>query len=78
MTAPEIPPGPLESAPRVDAPPGQTMAAARDAWRHALRGLPMGAYDLRIALWLEDIADQPTLLTLASLLERARRAGESP
>jgi len=54
------------------------MAAARDAWRHALRGLPMGAYDLRIAYWVEDVADQATLLTLASLLERARRAGESP
>lgn len=49
--------------------------AARQAWRAALAGLPMGAYDRHIAEWAEDTWDQPTLLVLAGFIERARRAG---
>jgi hypothetical protein len=79
VTAPQIPPippGPLDAPPYPSAPPGESMRVAREAWRHALRGLPMGRYDERLVRAVEDMADQPMLVGLASLLERARRAGE--
>jgi hypothetical protein len=38
-----------------------------------LRGVPLGAHDERIVEWLAGW-DEPTTLTVASLIERARAA----
>jgi hypothetical protein len=67
-----IPTGPLE----VEPPPlnGYPTRAERRAWLdHVLRGVPLGAHDERIVEWLAGW-DEPTTLTVASLIERARAA----
>lgn len=69
-----IPTGPLDEAPRMEVPGLDSIATARAIWRHSLRGLPLGAYDQRMAAWAEDVMDQPQLIAFASLLERARRS----
>ncbi|WP_182875646.1 hypothetical protein [Microbispora sp. H10670] len=70
-----IPTSPLDSAPCVELPGLDSIASARAVWRHALRGLPLGAYDTLMVAWAEDLMDQPTLIAFASLIERARIAG---
>lgn len=55
---------------------GDTVAAARERWREAVEGVPMGAYDRRIADWAELAMDQGTLWVLAGLLDRARLSGQ--
>jgi len=72
MTAPSIPDGPLKWEPRAPVPPHESMAAARAAWRWALRGIELGAYDRDIAAWVTDVADQPSLLALADRAEAGR------
>ncbi|WP_214415633.1 hypothetical protein [Sphaerisporangium fuscum] len=70
-----VPAGPLEAAPWGIRLPGlDSIASARAIWRHALRGLPLGAHDQQMADWAEHLMDQPTLISFASLLERARAA----
>jgi hypothetical protein len=61
-------PGPIEAEPL-----GVTVAEARAMLAASLHGLPLGAYDRRIAAWLA-VWDQPTIAVLASLA-RARRQG---
>jgi hypothetical protein len=41
----------------------------------ALRGVEMGSYDERIVRWLAGYADDSTLRTIVSLIERVREAG---
>ena len=64
-------PGPIEAE-----PPGVTVAEARAMLAASLHGLPLGAYDRRIAAWLA-VWDQPTVAVLASLLARARHQGST-
>jgi hypothetical protein len=67
-----IPTGPLE----VEPPPlnGYPTRAERRAWLdHVLRGVPLGAHDERTVEWLAGW-DEPTTMTVASLIERARAA----
>lgn len=40
----------------------------------ALAGLPLGAYDRRVVNWLKQ-NDQPTIVTIASIILRARHQG---
>lgn len=40
----------------------------------ALAGIPLGAYDQRIINWLKK-TDQPTVVTVASIILRARQQG---
>lgn len=42
-----------------------------------LAGIPLGAYDQRIANWLKK-TDQPTVGTIASIILRARQQGTGP
>jgi hypothetical protein len=59
-------PGPLDTAPRV------SQAEALALVDQAVQGLPLGAYDQGILIWLT-FSDQATAATVASLLARARR-----
>lgn len=69
MTAPL--PGPIDEAPW----PPET--EARAMLTTAVEGLPLGDYDRRILAWVEGW-DSPTIATLASIIGRARQAGEQP
>lgn len=77
MSAPDVgvPLGPFDTRPSFEIPGLSSIEAAREVWRTALRGLPVGAYDLRMVEWAESVMDQPMLIAFASLLERARHAG---
>jgi hypothetical protein len=68
----QIPTHPLNTAP----PPvdGYPSRAQRREWvHHVLRGVPLGAYDGRMVEWLVG-CDEPTVLVVASWIERARTA----
>ena len=78
-----IPAGPLESepieaaiarSPGPTAPRGALQDVARSILGEALDGIPLGAYDRRIVEWLSGW-DLVTVLTVASLIGRARAAG---
>jgi hypothetical protein len=69
-----IPTEPIEKDP-IEAYRGREIFEIRQLLDEALEGLPLGAYDARIIEWLKN-ADQPTIVTLASLFVRAR-AGTS-
>jgi hypothetical protein len=61
----------------LDAPPGGPFvpeAEGRELLARPLAGVALGAYDRRILAWLAGW-DTPTVLTVASLLARARAAG---
>lgn len=73
MAATPIPAGPIESDP-IGAYTGRDMSEVRELLATAVSGLPVGAYDTRILNWIKQ-ADQPTIVTIASLLTRARGAG---
>jgi hypothetical protein len=47
----------------------------REALLDALRGVPMGTYDLRMVAWAVRTLAASTLRVLVSWLERARGAG---
>lgn len=47
------------------------LADVRALLDQALDGIELGAYDVRIVEWLKGL-DQPTIVTLASLIVRAR------
>lgn len=70
-----VPVGPLDEAPRMEVPGLNSIESAREIWRHAVRDLPLGVYDVRMVVWAEQMMDQPQLIAFASLLERARQAG---
>ncbi|GAA4100754.1 hypothetical protein [Nonomuraea soli] len=70
-----VPLGPLQSAPAI---PEHTLGereAARELWHDALRGLPLGEYDQQIVGWAAETLGPDQLVTLASLVERARIEG---
>jgi hypothetical protein len=67
-----VPAGPIETAP-IGPYPGTVRQL--QVLREAVAGLPLGAYDERILEWLAG-CDWPTVATVASLITRARRAGE--
>jgi hypothetical protein len=71
MSGPTVPSGPIETAPS-----GRHASTARqlDVLHEAVRGLPLGAYDEDVLEWLAG-CDWPTVATIASLIDRARRAG---
>jgi len=65
-----IPDGPIERDP-IEAYRGLTFPQVQLLLDEAVDGLPIGAYDTRILEWLKG-QDQPTIITVASLLVRAR------
>jgi hypothetical protein len=48
------------------------------ALHEPLAGIELGTYDERILRWLAEIGDTPTVMTIASLLHRARAAQPLP
>lgn len=73
MAAAPVPTGPIESDP-IEFYTGRALSEVRELLDAAVSGLPVGAYDTRILHWIKQ-ADQPTIVTVASLLTRAREAG---
>jgi hypothetical protein len=53
--------------------PRATPVDREAALQHVLRGVELGAYDERLMAWLLRFADEPTLRTVLSWIERARR-----
>jgi len=74
--APSEPAGPPADRPLDRAPGGAFLAEAqrRELLAQALSGVELGAYDRRILDWLAGW-DTDTVVTVASLLRRARAAG---
>jgi hypothetical protein len=72
MAAIEIPTEPIERDP-------PTLLLSHDdrraLLRDALAGVELGAYDRHVIAWLSSLLDTPTLLTLTSLVYRARAIG---
>jgi hypothetical protein len=46
--------------------------------RAPLAGIELGTYDERILTWIVEICDTPTVMTIVSLLHRARAAQPLP
>jgi hypothetical protein len=67
---PYVPPGPVEQPPG-----GFRPAERRGALAHVLRGVELGAHDKRVVEWILQW-DDSTIRTIASLIERARAAGD--
>lgn len=62
-------------APVNEAPGGYADTSTRAAALHEpLVGIELGTYDERILRWLAEIGDNPTVMTIVSLLHRARAA----
>lgn len=72
MTTDPIPTGRLDDEPR-SAGPYPPAGARAATLRGSLRGVDLGAYDVRIVHWLAGW-DDPTVRTVASWLERVRLA----
>ena len=72
MAAIEVPTEPIERDP-------PTLLLSQDERRALLRdvlaGVELGAYDRHVIAWLSSLLDTPTLLTVASLVYRARTLG---
>lgn len=66
-----IPDGRLDSEPAPSGPPTREELDA--ALRLVLRGVDLGTHDERLIDWAAHILDVPTVLTIASWIERARR-----
>lgn len=78
MTTPDpaknaVPHGPINKAPGGCSPRNVLAAALHEP----LAGIELGAYDERILTWLAGW-DDPTVVTIASLLHRARAAQPLP
>lgn len=70
----KLPTGPIETDP-IDYYRGRDIAAEiSPLLDEALAGIELGAYDRRIVEWAKGAWDQPTMVTLASLILRARQA----
>lgn len=67
-----IPTDPIEGDP-IDVYRGMDLGEVRALLDHVLGGVQLGAYDTRIVDWLKSW-DQPTIVTVASLILRSRRA----
>jgi len=67
---PEVPAGPLESAPGGFVPEAERAVILADV----LSGVGLGAWDRRVACWLAGL-DTATALTVASWIERSRVRG---
>lgn len=74
---PVIPLGPFDNAPAVRPYTADDRETARQILHQALRDLPYGVYDQMIVGWLTQVVDPAALITLASLIERARLEGGS-
>lgn len=71
-----VPLGPIESDP-IEAYRGwrNLTEAKGEILTAALLGVDLGHYDRRIFAWMIHALDQPTLVTIVSLIERARMQG---
>lgn len=69
----KLPTGPIEADP-IDYYRGRELSDLPPLIDEALAGMELGAYDRRIVDWLKGW-DQPTIVTIASLIQRARAAG---
>lgn len=69
-----LPEGPIESDP-FDFYRDRSSAEIRAMLDDVLAGVELGAYDRRIVEWGKSMWDQPTMVTIASLIHRARAAG---
>ena len=65
-----IPTTPIEKQP-IDAYRGATFTELRELLDQAVDGMDLGSYDRRILDWLKGF-DQPTIVTIASIITRAR------
>ncbi|GIH76170.1 hypothetical protein [Planobispora longispora] len=72
----EVPLGPFANAPAVRPYTEDDREDARQVFHESLRGLPFGVYDQMIVGWLAQTIDPAAVITIASLIERARAAGE--
>lgn len=68
-----LPTGPIESDP-IDYYRGRDFSDVSAMLDEAVAGIQLGAYDRRIVEWLKGW-DSPTIVTVASLIKRARAAG---
>lgn len=66
-----LPTGPIESDP-IDYYHGRDFADLSVLLDEALAGVELGEYDRRIVEWAKQMWDQPTMVTIASLIQRAR------
>lgn len=66
-----LPTGPIESDP-IDYYRGRDFADLGALLDEALEGVELGAYDRRIVDWAKQTWDQPTMVTIASLIQRGR------
>jgi hypothetical protein len=67
-----VPAGPLESDPGGFLPRAERSAVLAGV----LDGVELGAWDRRVAGWLEEL-DTSTMLTVASWIARSREAGQA-
>jgi hypothetical protein len=74
MADPRIPTGPLEQEPT---PLFLPVVDRQWLLYHALANIRLGAWDQRIVDWLAKSTDTSTLLTILSLIERAKAAERS-
>jgi hypothetical protein len=70
---PVVPAGPLEREP---APLFLPAEVRHEVLLEILKGVQLGAWDRRIVGWLANL-DTSTTLTIASLIQRAKAAGEA-
>jgi hypothetical protein len=76
--AASLPAGPIDEPPYGVLPRGDDGSIGPDASRaaieRALRGVLLGAYDDQMIRWLLNMCDEADLVTVCSLIERARAA----
>lgn len=68
-----LPDEPIETEP-IEVYRGEPFEDVRALLDEAVAGMELGAYDRRMIEWLKGW-DQPTIVTLASVIQRARREG---
>lgn len=73
-TSKALPTGPIDGDP-IEVYSGMTIPAVGALLDEALSGIPLGRYDQSIVEWIKDVWDQPSVVTIASLITRARAAG---
>jgi hypothetical protein len=65
-------------APINEPPRGLPISEFAAALHEPLAGIELGTYDERILDWLREVGDHPVVMTIASLLHRARAAEPLP
>lgn len=68
-----LPTGPIEADP-IEVYRHLEFPEIRALLDEALDGIELGAYDRRLVEWAKDMWDQPTMVTIASWILRARQA----